>query len=139
MMRATTRQKKGALSRRNSVRTTLCLAFLTGFLFVSPSFSQPPDPSQIPEPQIACALHASFAPDPTASNPFATEPKSLKATELTPVTVQGTLKGYFLSPDGTLSVQEVPFTVNGALSASLPPSPLPSLGRLLPSSHYPVF
>jgi len=44
-----------------------------------------------------------------------------RATEPPPVTVQGTLKGYFLSPDGTLSVQEVPFTVNGALSASLPP------------------
>ncbi len=26
------------------------------------------------------------------------------------VTVQGTLKGYFLSPDGNLSVYEVPFS-----------------------------
>jgi len=69
MMRATTRQKKGSLSRRNSVRTTLCLVFLTGFLFVSPSFSQPPDPSQIPEPQIAYALHASFDPDLTDNQP----------------------------------------------------------------------
>jgi hypothetical protein len=37
--------------------------------FVTKTFSQPPDPSQIPEPQIAYALHATWDPDLTDNNP----------------------------------------------------------------------
>gem|GEM_PF-3023543 len=37
--------------------------------FASLSFPQPPDPSQIPEPQIAFALHAQWDPDLTDNNP----------------------------------------------------------------------
>jgi len=37
--------------------------------FASLSFPQPPDPSQIPEPQIAYALHATWDPDLTDNNP----------------------------------------------------------------------
>jgi hypothetical protein len=39
------------------------------FPFATKSFSQPPDPSQIPEPQIAYALHATWDPDLTDNNP----------------------------------------------------------------------
>ena len=37
--------------------------------FATKTFSQPPDPSQIPEPQIAYALHATWDPDLTDNNP----------------------------------------------------------------------
>ncbi len=84
------------------------------------------------------------------------------ATAQPSVTVQGTLKGYFLSPDGTLSVYEVPFSFpDRPSSADLPerlftlwagyylqgefssPKPIQSVwllggnGRLLWRRHYP--
>ena len=53
-----TAEKKGSLSRLNSVCLTFCLLLLSPF--ATKTFSQPPDPSQIPEPQIAYALHATW-------------------------------------------------------------------------------
>jgi len=44
----------------------LCLWALV-LPFLSPSFAQPPDPSQIPEPQIVYALHAVWVPDKTVT------------------------------------------------------------------------
>jgi len=51
----------------NSVCLTFCLLLLSPF--ATKTFSQPPDPSQIPEPQIAYALHATWDPDLTDNNP----------------------------------------------------------------------
>ena len=51
----------------NSVCLTFCLLLLSPF--ATKTFSQPPDPSQIPEPQIAYALHATWASDLTDNNP----------------------------------------------------------------------
>jgi N-acetylmuramoyl-L-alanine amidase len=51
----------------NSVCLTFCLLLLIPF--ATKTFSQPPDPSQIPEPQIAYALHATWDPDLTDDNP----------------------------------------------------------------------
>jgi len=45
----------------------LCLLVLFALSFASQSFPQPPDPSQIPEPQIAYALHAVWVPDLTVT------------------------------------------------------------------------
>jgi hypothetical protein len=60
-------RQREALSWRNSACLTFCLLSLA--FFASLSFSQPPDPSQIPEPQIAYALHATWNPDLTDNNP----------------------------------------------------------------------
>ena len=51
----------------NSVCLTFCLLLFSPF--TTKTFSQPPDPSQIPEPQIAYALHATWDPDLTDNNP----------------------------------------------------------------------
>jgi hypothetical protein len=56
-----TAKERLSLSRRNSARLTFSLLSLA--FFASLSFSQPPDPSQIPEPQITYALHAVWDPD----------------------------------------------------------------------------
>jgi hypothetical protein len=65
--RAKATAKERLSLRRNSARLTFSLLSLA--FFVSLSFSQPPDPSQIPEPQIAYALHATWDPDLTDNNP----------------------------------------------------------------------
>jgi len=45
----------------------LYLLVFIALSFASKSFPQPPDPSQIPEPQIAYALHAVWTPDLTVT------------------------------------------------------------------------
>jgi len=47
----------------------LTLSFLILSPFAPETFAQPPDPSQIPEPQIAYALYATWDHDLTDNNP----------------------------------------------------------------------